>query len=180
MASLTVTNVGRRSGIDTPQIYVSLPGPAGFVPRLAAFTRVRWNRAKAAVSPCRSIPVCSPATMSLEDCFTLQPPTTYSTRERRLVRPSFARLCVSRRLTRDSDRNLASGWVGHGSQVSTQGYMLGHVPRGYGRQPRSQGNDLCCRASASFPTYKDRTSGRIDPVPLLSSPRHLQVPYRWR
>jgi beta-glucosidase len=40
-ASLTVTNVGKRSGVDTPQIYVSLPGPAGFVPRLAAFTRVR-------------------------------------------------------------------------------------------------------------------------------------------
>ena len=41
VASLTVTNVGRRSGTDTPQIYVSLPGPAGFVPRLAAFARVR-------------------------------------------------------------------------------------------------------------------------------------------
>jgi beta-glucosidase len=41
VASLTITNVGKRSGIDTPQIYVSLPGPAGFVPRLAAFTRIR-------------------------------------------------------------------------------------------------------------------------------------------
>ena len=40
LASLTVTNVGQRNGIDTPQIYVSLPGPAGFVPRLAAFDRV--------------------------------------------------------------------------------------------------------------------------------------------
>jgi beta-glucosidase len=40
VASLTVTNVGKRSGIDTPQIYVSLPGPGGFVPRLAAFARV--------------------------------------------------------------------------------------------------------------------------------------------
>ena len=41
LASLTVTNVGKRNGIDTPQIYVSLPGPAGFVPRLAAFARVQ-------------------------------------------------------------------------------------------------------------------------------------------
>ncbi len=39
-ASLTVTNAGKRSGVDTPQIYASLPGPEGFVPRLAAFTRV--------------------------------------------------------------------------------------------------------------------------------------------
>ncbi|MEZ0167974.1 glycoside hydrolase family 3 C-terminal domain-containing protein [Microvirga sp. TS319] len=41
LASLTVTNVGKQPGTDTPQIYVSLPGPAGFVPRLAAFGRVR-------------------------------------------------------------------------------------------------------------------------------------------
>ena len=41
LASLTVTNVGQRKGIDTPQIYVSLPGPTGFVPRLAAFDRVQ-------------------------------------------------------------------------------------------------------------------------------------------
>jgi beta-glucosidase len=41
LASLTVTNVGKRAGIDTPQIYVSLPGPSGFVPRLAASARIR-------------------------------------------------------------------------------------------------------------------------------------------
>ncbi|WP_210485396.1 beta-glucosidase [Microvirga antarctica] len=40
LASLTVTNEGSRPGIDTPQVYVSLPGPEGFAPRLAAFSRV--------------------------------------------------------------------------------------------------------------------------------------------
>jgi beta-glucosidase len=39
-ASVTVRNTGSRAGIETPQLYVSLAGEQGFVPRLAAFARL--------------------------------------------------------------------------------------------------------------------------------------------
>lgn len=40
VTTFTVTNVGDRAGIDTPQIYVARTGADGFAGRLAAFTRV--------------------------------------------------------------------------------------------------------------------------------------------
>ena len=68
-----------------------------------------WNLAKAAVSSCRSIPGSSPATMSLEDYFALQPPITCSTQERRRVRQSFVRVCDSRRPLRENNCRRADG-----------------------------------------------------------------------
>ncbi|WP_267347032.1 glycoside hydrolase family 3 C-terminal domain-containing protein [Sphingomonas sp. GM_Shp_2] len=40
VASVTVRNIGERAGADVPQLYVDLPGPSGFAPRLAGFERV--------------------------------------------------------------------------------------------------------------------------------------------
>lgn len=39
-AAFTITNTGARAGADVPQVYVALPGPNGFVTRLAGFKRV--------------------------------------------------------------------------------------------------------------------------------------------